>query len=336
MTDANTDIRPKLEVYLPDFTLQGQKIPFYIIWPNSLKLQIKIKIPKSFKILELYNLSESNFSTVDSEIVIKNVDVNGYLGGTFQTSLDPVPDRIEHIEFLINDGSSEQKYFKDVELFRQDVKLTESRNNKIVEYEDNKIKLSSTNKIENLGKGTAIVGFEILKESEVKESLPEGFEEFRNNLVKDLSVELKALQEKFPQYEEGISGFSSALNIPLPPREEDIKKFNEDIGLIDSYIRSDVQFLASFSEAIKMAYIKNFSLLVGVEELVSYLKSLKSARIILYDPLKTIQVEKGSHKLKLNMVIGDLANNAYQPIPLSDITIESDKNCRIPFYKLLD
>ena len=77
-----------INTYLPNDSLQGTEIPFYMLWNQSETFDlIKVEYPTEMEVKEIYNVSEGNFRLENNILYVDKVDVNGYLGIKFISKL---------------------------------------------------------------------------------------------------------------------------------------------------------------------------------------------------------------------------------------------------------
>ena len=326
-----------IKVYVPDHSLQGSEIPIYILWDPSEQIDtIKIEYPIYVNIQEIYNVSrEDDYYLKDNILFIKNVDVKGYLGVKFKSSLvDPRSKGYFRVS-IYKDGNLIHSYEKNVILFRPDIILLESPDHIDVTLDDNKIKISNKIKIVNNGMGTAILRIKSSEASDLDIFDPMGVDEFRKGFWNDAEKRLSKLKEKYPQYEHLIIGFINFGKNPPIFDEINLKKLKDLFeGLVVAFEENE-DFLKDFANAILVSYLKNISIVTELESFMMYLKTVYENKVIFIDGISAIKVFTTPKKLFATLYITDLAYNKYKPIELT-IIITSNKETIIPLYLLFD
>ncbi|OLE87573.1 MAG: hypothetical protein AUF79_14285 [Crenarchaeota archaeon 13_1_20CM_2_51_8] len=69
-----------VRVYLPEEALQGKEIPSFALWQGTAFDGIRVQIPHGLKVAEVYNVSQSEWAFSGTELSVKQVEVNGYMG----------------------------------------------------------------------------------------------------------------------------------------------------------------------------------------------------------------------------------------------------------------
>ena len=125
-----------INVYLPNDSLQGTEIPFYMLWNQSETFDlIKIEYPTEIEVKEIYNVSEGNFRLENNILYVDKVDVNGYLG------INPTIEKNLHIE-IYKEGEVIYRENKPIKLFRPDIKLCNLPHRISVDVQGNQINIS--------------------------------------------------------------------------------------------------------------------------------------------------------------------------------------------------
>ena len=327
-----------LELYVPEYCVQGERIPFYVLWDNDKKIQIIITIPVGVTLDEVYNVNSDNLKIENNIFTINNFESNGYFGGVLGSTLYDQASVTKKIKFEIHSDSNESQIFeKQIELFRPDVKVNDSIGIiKITRDKNNKPKVEGQIKISNHGKGTAIVRINILKESEIKEGEPEGFEEFKIKFLEDLDNVFLDMIKKFPQYDTLIESIRIISKNPLPSNADDLNKVRNMVEDLEHAFNNNEKFLTEFSHGLVIAYLKNVSIMTDADAFLAFLNSLGKNKLLILDAMKVFKVSNTQKILNAELITTDLAQNNYPSIKLRPITIISDGNYSIPFYQIID
>ena len=326
------------ELYVPEYCNQGERIPFYILWSNSKKVQISIILPDGIMLDEAYNIDQKDLEIKKNEYTIKNFETEGYLGGVFSSKLYDQASVIKTMRFdILSDSNEQYSIEKPVELFRPDVEIDDSIETIRVKGDKNKRPvIDGKVKIFNHGNGTAIVRINILEESEIKEGAPEGFEEFKIKFLNELDDVFMETKKKFPQYENVIESARIASKNPLPSNKKELRKVRTTVEKLEQAFDNDEEFLVEFVHGLTSAYIKNVSIMTDADAFLAFLKSLGANKLLLLDTMKILKVSSTPQTLNAEIIITDLLQNSYPVKKLRPITIISDGNYSVPFYQILD
>ncbi len=272
-----------LEVYLPEYCVQGERIPFYVLWDKEDEIQITLTIPDGITLVEAYNVNPNNLKIENNVVRINNFESNGYFGGILGSTLYDRPSITKKIEFKMNDNSDKQQtYEKQIELFRPEVKVDDSVGTlKISKFKNNKPKVEGRIKISNHGKGTGIVRIEITDESEIKEGEPEGFEEFKIKFLDDLNNVFIDMMKKFPQYEELIDSVRIVSKNPLPSNPDEAHKVQKTVEDLERAFNNNEEFLTEFAHGLGVAYLKNVSIMTDADAFLAFLNSLGKNKLLI-------------------------------------------------------
>jgi len=326
-----------LDVYVPEYCVQGERIPFYVLWDKDRKLRIALNLPDGLTLSEVYNIDSTNITRTNGSHVAQGFEIEGYFGGILESRIDKEASTIKTVKFLISDEQHEKSYEKNIELFRPDVKVSNNISDiKIKTMKDNKLVASHRIGILNHGKGTALVKVNILNESEIKEGYPEGFEEFRNKFLEDLDSIFVEMMLKFPHYGGLLESVRIIARDPLPSDSKKLEHVKITIDELEEAFDNNEEFLAEFLHSTAKAYLKNMSIMTDVDAFVAFMKSIGKNKIILLDAMKVLKISSIPQKLIAELVITDLAQNSYPVIKLPVASIVSDADCTIPVYQILD
>ena len=326
------------ELYVPEFCVQGERVPLYVLWDNDKEIQITVTIPNGITLDEVYNVDSDHLKIENNVFKINNFESNGYLGGVLGSTLYDQASVIKKIKFEIHSDFNETQIFeKEIELFRPDVKVDNSIELiKITKNKNNKPRITGQIKIFNHGKGTAIVRIDILEESGIKEGKAEGFEEFKIKFSEDLDNVFLNMKEKFPQYKTLVDSVRIASKNPLPSNSDELNLVHKTVKDLENAFNNNEEFRTEFFHGIGTAYLKNVSIMTDADAFLAFLNSLGKNKLLVLDAMKVFKVSNDKKILNAELIITDLAQNNYSPIKLRPIKIISDGNYSIPFYQIID
>ncbi|MEC4848979.1 MAG: hypothetical protein RI100_07315 [Nitrosarchaeum sp.] len=326
-----------MELYVPEYCVQGERVPFYMLWNEQVKPKISIILPEGIDLEEIYNVDSKDLEIKNNLYQINNFETDGYLGGVFGSKLYDNPSTIKKVEFVITTENIKESVTKQIELFRPDIKIDDSVDTVIIKNDkNNRPIVTGKIKISNLGKGTAIVRIKILENSEVKEGQPEGFEEFKIKFLQDLNKAFSDLKKKFSQYELLLESLIQVSQDPLPEDKEKQNQVKDTIEQLEHAFDNNEDFLTQFSQGIANAYLKNVSIMTDADAFLAFLKSVGENKILILDSMKVFSVSESSQILNAEILTTDLAQNKYPSVKLKPIKIISDGKYNIPFYQILN
>ncbi|MDH5686346.1 MAG: hypothetical protein OEZ48_00550 [Candidatus Bathyarchaeota archaeon] len=135
---------------MPSEGLQGEDIPSYMIWEGMdiESITVSFRSPLVFK--EVYN--SSSWEIRDEKLVIKEVELDGYVGLLFgSTKVSALVDIVSvEYSFLVNGDMVKQ--MKEIKLFRPQLEIEESDSKITVNIDRGFVK--NRIKAKNVGRGT--------------------------------------------------------------------------------------------------------------------------------------------------------------------------------------
>ena len=327
-----------VDIYVPDYCVQGDRIPFYVLWNNDVKIQILITLPDGLTLTEAYNIDSDSLKINGNAYIIDDFETNGYVGGVLSSKLGEQALITKKIMFEVkSDCNIPRNFERKIELFRPDIKIDDSiRTINIKSDKNNRPVVNEHIKISNRGRGTAIIRINILPNSEIKEGRPQGFEEFKLKFLEDLDTAFLEMKKKFPQYDKLLESLRDVAKNPLPSDTKlsvIVRKTTEDL---ESAFDNNEEFQTAFSRSITMAYLKNVSIMTDADAFLAFLKSSGKNKLLILDAMRVFNVSPKKQTLEAELLMTDLASNEYPPKKLQPITIISDGSYSIPFYQIID
>ena len=327
-----------IDLYVPEYCNQGERIPFFVLWDHSKQIKISIVTSEGITLDEVYNVDHKELDIDKNEYAVKKFETPGYLGGVFGSKIFDEASVIKTLRFEINFDSNEPQIIeKQIELFRPDVEIIDTikKINVVSDRNDRPITDGGI-KIFNHGKGTAIIRINVLEKSEIREGPPEGFEEFKIKFLNDLNVVFMKMKDKFPQYNDVIEASRMVAKNPLPSDQKELNSVKTTIERLEKLFDNDEEFLREFTVGVGNAYLRNVSIMTDADAFLAFLKSLGKNKLLILDSMKSLKVFPTTQMLNVEILITDLAQNAYPSKKLYPIAITSDKKYSVPFYQILD
>ena len=326
-----------VDVFMPKYCVQGERIPFYILWKSSRNIKISLSLPTSLILTEIYNIGANDISTKDGKYIAQNFEINGYFGGVIKSQLYAEATSIKTVKFSVSDNSGKiQRFDKDIEMFRPDIKISHDVSEITISNFRGKQIVDKQIPLYNYGKGTGIVKIDILDDSEIEEGIPEGFEKFRIGFLQDIKKTFNILLIKFPQHKDIVDSVLEFADDPLPSKPAKLETIRNTIEKLEKVFDNDEKFAEEFVQSVVASYLRNVTVLTDVITFLAFMKSVGKNKIIFVDAMKVLKISPTPKKLHANLIITDLVQNEYQPIELLDIILASDVKSTIPVYQIFD
>lgn len=322
-------------LFVPSNCLQGNEFSLHLLWPRDKVVNVCITIPKLFEVLRINNGEDPKLN--ENKLIVTQFEENGFLGVILKTPQLPEHSKDEEIIFEINDSNGNKQIEKRlVHLFRpsveivshpKQIKVIKDKNQDIFYVED---KINFTND----GEGIAILGFNVLDDSQLKIIKPKGAAEFEKNFWTVLSEEIKEVNKIYPEHSSLLDEFMMIGTSPHDFSEKKIETVKEIFNELENVLLYDSTFAEKFINSVIVAYMKNIHMITEIESFITYLKSIESDKIIIDDPIRVLKIGKELKKLKAEITVTDLGYNIYPTIPIElDFIAEGD--CEIPIHKLI-
>ena len=322
---------------MPKYCVQGERIPFYVLWKELKNVRISLTLPTGLILKEVYNIDSSNVSIKDNTYITQNFEIDGYFGGVIQSQLYEEAFSVKTVKFsIITNSDSTQNFDKNIDMFRPDIKISNDVTEITISNSHGKQTSDRQIPLYNHGKGTGIIKIDIFDDSEIKEGTPEGFEKFKIGFLEDIKQSFDDLASKFPQYKDILDEFFEFADDPLPSKSEKLDELRNIIDELEKIFDNNEEFYEDFIQSVATSYLKNVSVLTDVITFLAFMKSVGRNRIIFVDAMKVLKIFPTPKKLHANLIVTDLARNKYLPIELPNITLASDVESTIPVYQIFN
>lgn len=326
---------PIKSLFVPSYAIQGEDIPAHILWDSLSYQSIKIQLPETIKLKELYNVEESMFSISDKEILIKEVAVGGYLGMLFSTSKLKEYFAKVGINFSFFDESGKKIVDESrvIQLFRPELEVVKVP--EIISVDPVRNFVFKRIKLRKQGQGTLIINFSTPKESEVQKRIPDHISEFINNFKRDFKENLVELEKSFPQYSSLISRYIDFITGGWTSYDElnELKTLLEKLYVV---FAENESFTRALLEALRKSIVLNIKLFTLPESLLKYLDSVLSRKVWLLQPWQIIPVSKEPKILLLEIFPTDLLLDSYELTRLQPVKIQGESDGYIEIARLFE
>ncbi len=325
-------------IYLPENSIQGEDIPLYIKWNKTQNVVIKIILPNGLCIKELFNVSDNGYIKENNEVIVKQFEVNGYLGAVLASQQHLSASNKSKIVVEFNCDNEVYRKEMCIELFRQDLKIKHVPEEVTIEFDDrtNKIIINDKIKLKNEGSGTCIVDINEIEGSDIRLIDPENLEDFSKNFWNRFSERLDDIKVKFPNYSELIDKFKEFGTKSSSIEEQELKKYGAIFDELEDVFELDRLFLKEFVSIMILSYFDNLSIITQIGSFLLFMKSIQAQKVILFKPLRIFDIKNEINNLNIKITVADLVHQSYEPIILKNIKIVSNKECQVPVYMLFE
>jgi hypothetical protein len=215
--------------FLPKEALQGQDLPSHILWSDLRFDSIKIRHSKDLTLKEIYNVPCDCHILEDEAIVVKRVEVDGYLGLVLSTKIltEKATDVSVEYDFVLNNQVLEKLEFQ-AHLFRPDIVIGDTPIEICVATTNDEVlpKIPIT----NLGEGTAIIDVDTVPGSDLQKHYPEFVERFMEEYRTDIHFSITRLKKHFKEYSALLSALEKYLVEPPAFTKEMLKDLEDFIN----------------------------------------------------------------------------------------------------------
>jgi len=298
--------------------------------------KILIKKFDCCNLLDIYNVSDKDYSIVDNMITVNKVEVDGYLGLLLRTErMKEINVKEElFITFMKNDCII-YDVKGEINLFKPEIEIKYVPDIIVV----NNGVINKKNKIllENIGDGTCRIIFKTYVESDISISKPKRIKDFLEGFKNTFNKEVDKISSKYVGFEYVFDDIRFIVNKFFDPSDEVLlKEYKEKIDQIDKVMEQNEDLARDILRAYISAVFKNIHMITVVEQFLDYLQSVQKNRVELLNPLDTIEINEKEQTLILEIHYTDLLNNKIEPIILKPINIKGNKETDISIYNLFN
>lgn len=319
--------------FFPKEALQGEDLPAHVIWSDLEYDFIKIELSDSIRFKEGYNVSSDSIEISENLVIIKNVEVDGYLGLVFSSEIlsDNSAYREVKLSFLYNNDVIESLCFN-VYLFRPDIVIDGIPENILVNIETGVSKEKIL--VKNLGDGTAIIDIETVGESELQKHYPEFLKRFIEEYIEGVKFGISKLKEDFEDFKDLLDKVEKYLLYPPKYDEQSLNEFKDFMGELEYALEKRNELGDALSEMLVEIIIRNTEFSNFYQLVSEYINSIGKHKILLRDPFNVITLSNKPANLKIQIKCIDLLKQMCVTISPPSIQIYSDKHGEVALFKL--
>jgi len=322
-------------IYLPNWGLQGEDIPSHLLWMNAKADRAKISFSAPLKCKQVFNVER--FVINDNEVIIEKLELEGYIGLTFETSKIDELQIVVPIEYSVYMSNGDViKEIKEIKLFKPQLEIEVAKNREIKIDPKTKF-IKGRIKIKNVGRGTSIIRINSTEGSTLEIVTPPEQREYAEKFNTDLFQELDELTHEFPK-------FKPILKEMIEWNEKDYteifsklgNEFLDYINRLANTLANDKELLEGFVESYLKAATKNSEYIESIRRLVKIFESMVSQDIVLTNPLDELVFHGKNEQIILEIFQTDKVFGEYDEIVLPPISVFCSESISIPIYRLFD
>jgi len=294
------DVDTSLEMYLGEDILQGENVPFYLIWKETPIESIRITYRGFKSLVRLFNVKRHE-KTPDGAIVKKEeLKTMGYLGGVLSTSLGGSP--VQHAELIL----TIERYSGTPLCLKQERILHSARACILDQPSQLSLPVAKSQqwiKVDIQGAASVIVDIACLKEGLELAFPPEvltAVERFAEVVVQGL----EKLKKEYPQYSELLSLLSGSFE------GKSFTQLERSVRMRMEKVKNDKAFTEALALVLVTAILEQESTRDSILiPMMEYLESGTSAKAFLNSPFLCAKVPKGGGILKCRLRFFDLLSH---------------------------
>lgn len=288
MTDKNM-VKNDIELFLSPDIIQGESVPFYIIWKRPDVKEIKIETDGLGEITEFHNV-RSGFLPDCS--IIRVEDLNSpYIGGVIKTTEFGVPYQEATMKVVVILQTGERLELVE----KRCLYSTELEVKNIVSTASTPIKTPPI-EVSLRGDTTVFISVKSDNDSSLNIELSEDYLSSLETFAETVVDGIRRLPLDYPEYEDVINAF---LTIPdSSSLKQHIDKLVSDLQIIAS---KDESFLDAFANVYINAIINNSIKDTLIVPLIEYIEASAASKVFLLEPLHSIKVPRGGGVLKATL-----------------------------------
>ena len=320
--------------FLPSNALQGEEIPSFVLWNDLDFDQIEIEKSRCCTLVELHNVNENTVERTDTKIIVKNVEVDGYLGLLFKSERTDSLLVEAHLTYnFIKDGQKIESIENTISLFKPQLEILHVP--EVIHVKNGVISEDEKIVLANIGEGTCRIKFNTGDNSEIIISHPKRIKEFLDGFTTSFDEGVDSIRDKYENYNEAFTILKWLIHTMFDPgNEELLKEIEEKSETLDDIFEADEKFFRDVLRVYTAAIIKNMSMITALEQFLDYLKSMAKNRVTLTNALDTVSVSPKGAYLELVIAYTDLLNTKIPNLELDPIQIISDKEIDLSLFSL--
>ena len=322
-----------IELYVSEDIIQGEDVPFYILWKRDDIKSFSFELDGFSSVIEYHNVKDD--ISPDLHVVkIDDLKSPHYLGGILKSGVFDNPFKKAYFQVHVI-LSNDKKIELNEERILYNTSLTIKTLPEIIKIPFDKPPIQ----IQLCGSTTIFMDMVSSENSELAVKLPDEVLDALEKLYSQIEKGLNNLRTEFTEYASFIDSLLQLFNPPFEEQalDEMLKKFEK--------VKTD----KSFVEALGLAFVNAIFSQTSVKDrifipLLSYFASAASEKAFLVSPFSCIYVPEGGGRLKLEIISenipeyyddSEIEEKSIQPL-IIETNIASDKGVLIPIKELIE
>ncbi|WP_048150537.1 hypothetical protein [Methanolacinia paynteri] len=308
------------ELYLSKDIVQGEKVPFYILWDCNDVSKIELDIDGFTEISEFHNVRDG-FNSESNKLDITDLKTKNYLGGILNTvsSEDPFQPANLRVHLVKSDGSS---IINEEKRILYSTILEISKIPEIIHIPFNEKPIN----IQLKGSTTVFIDINTEEGSEVKFELPKDIQNAIEKFIFSFMEGLEKLKESYSEYSKFIDVLLDVMKKSDRVSERQFIDYAENE--FESFSPTE-EFIEAFSLVIDNALSNSASLKdLYFRPLIEYFEASATDKGFLKSPFLGINLHKGRFKLKGRIT--------YENILEKEGIIKKNHNYAVPFETIIE
>ncbi len=272
-----------MEFFLADDILQGEEVPFYLLWDGKNPKEIILEISGFDLIKEYHNVAE--FTNEGNRYTIKKLHIDGYLGGLISTKITEKPVVVGKLQIrFVTEAGDIINFEESRNLYTTSIKTVDAP--KTINLTSDSLKEKFPLQLK--GKTTVFFEIEEIEGNECKIDLPPDLKELKEKVRVDITKGFKELEIKFPQHRETLE-----LLLELDNSKQSVETLAEDILNKIEKSFQDHEFEENVLMIIFTTVTKHMETRKSlINSLQEYFESYSSKKAYFTNPLLQIYVNK--------------------------------------------
>jgi hypothetical protein len=288
-----------IEVYLSRDIIQGEEVPFYILWNRDDIQRIIISLDGFESVTEYHNVRD-NISLEERTLELEDLKSPQYLGGVLKTNETDNPYRKANLRVVFELSSGETiEVNEERTLYTTHLRVVSPD---LVEIPFNE----SPIEIQMKGSTTIFIDVESASDSDIKITLPDEIKDIFDKIYQSLIAGLESLKDENPEHSSEIDlliSFISEEDIYKLSEEEYFRKFDEIMQIFRSNKTLQEGFTFVYVNSILGQGSARHSLF---RPLLEYFESNAAKKVFLESPFLSAKVPKGGGYLKAVIYYEDI------------------------------
>lgn len=279
-----------LEVYVAKDIIQGEEVPFYVLWYRDDVTQIDIDFEGFECIVEYYNLRD-DFSPHNKSITVNDLKTTKYFGGILKAPKSTLPYKNAHLNvcFRLSNGDKTAVTIDRI-LYNTNIEVVELPPLIKIPFDTSPIKIRLK------GATTIFISIKSTDDSSLPIELPEDAQTAMEKMIKSITEGLDKLKEKYPHEHKKIEKIAETISLQRTSSMENL--YERALEALDT-ISANKEFYSDLARIYEDAFLRDVDFLsLILVPILRYLQANPASKSFLMNPLLCVHVPKGGGSLR--------------------------------------